>query len=111
MRGLFRLWRNPSSLSFRVLMGLRPTHRNESQAVTPASAGVHVRRTNWIPACAGMTGLSTEFPWAFGPPNVMKIGPSCRDTMCSAWNREGRLRSGSVEAVTEFGLERAFLNP
>jgi hypothetical protein len=24
-------------------MGLRPTHRNESQDVTPAKAGVHVR--------------------------------------------------------------------
>jgi hypothetical protein len=31
------------SFSFRVVMGLRPTHRNESQAfVTPAQAGVHV---------------------------------------------------------------------
>ena len=32
-------------------MGRRPTHRNESHAlVTPAQAGVRVRRTNWIPA-------------------------------------------------------------
>jgi len=35
-------------------MGLRPTHRDESQAfVTPAQAGVN--RTSWIPAFAGMT--------------------------------------------------------
>src|SRR5208337_1331851 len=48
-------------MSFRVAMGLRPTHRDESQAfVTPAQAGVHVDRTNWIPAFAGMTRLSTE---------------------------------------------------
>ena len=32
-----------AALSFRVVMGQRPTHRNESQAVTPAKAGVHVR--------------------------------------------------------------------
>jgi hypothetical protein len=32
-------------------MGLRPTHRNESQPfVTPAQAGVHITRTSWIPA-------------------------------------------------------------
>jgi hypothetical protein len=30
-------------MSFRVVTGLRPTHRNESQDVTPAKAGVHVR--------------------------------------------------------------------
>jgi hypothetical protein len=29
--------------SFRVVMGQRPTHRNESQDVTPAKAGVHAR--------------------------------------------------------------------
>ena len=34
---------NQSLVSFRVLMGRRPTHRNESQDVTPAKAGVHVR--------------------------------------------------------------------
>jgi hypothetical protein len=32
-----------SGLSFRVVMGQRPTHRNESQDVTPAKAGAHVR--------------------------------------------------------------------
>jgi hypothetical protein len=32
-----------SALSFRVVMGRRPTHRNESQEVTPAKAGVHFR--------------------------------------------------------------------
>jgi hypothetical protein len=32
-------------------MGLRPTHRNESQPfVTPAQAGVHVTRRSCIPA-------------------------------------------------------------
>ena len=31
-------------LSFRVPMGLRPTQRHESQAVTPAQAGVQVRK-------------------------------------------------------------------
>jgi hypothetical protein len=36
-------------------MGLRPTHRNESQDVTPAQAGAHVTSRNWIPAFAGMT--------------------------------------------------------
>jgi hypothetical protein len=31
----------PPSL-FRVVVGLRPTHRNESRDVTPAKAGIHV---------------------------------------------------------------------
>ena len=31
-------------------MGSQPTHSNESQGVTPAQAGVHVTRANWIPA-------------------------------------------------------------
>jgi hypothetical protein len=36
--------------------GLRPTQRSENRAfVTPAQAGVHVTKTNWIPAFAGMT--------------------------------------------------------
>jgi hypothetical protein len=42
-RRLGRLRKNPSKLSFRAYMGQRPTHRNESQDVTPAKAGVHVR--------------------------------------------------------------------
>jgi hypothetical protein len=42
-------------------MGLRAIYRNESQAfVTPAQAGVHVNRSGWIPAFAGMTCLSKE---------------------------------------------------
>jgi hypothetical protein len=45
-----------ASLSFRVYMGLRVTHRNESQSfVTPAQVGVQINRTGWIPAFAGMT--------------------------------------------------------
>jgi hypothetical protein len=35
-------------------MGLRPTRANKISIVTPAQAGVHVRK-NWIPAYAGMT--------------------------------------------------------
>jgi hypothetical protein len=41
-----------------------------SNVVVPAKAGTHFR---WIPAFAGMTGLSTELSWAFGPPEEMKI--------------------------------------
>ena len=39
-------WTNLKSIYFaivRVVLGQRPTHRNESQDVTPAKAGVHVR--------------------------------------------------------------------
>jgi hypothetical protein len=37
-------------------MGLLASHKNESQAfVTPAQAGVHLARTGWIAAFAGMT--------------------------------------------------------
>jgi hypothetical protein len=40
--------------------------------VVPAKAGTHFR---WIPAFAGMASLSTEFPWAFGRPEEMRILP------------------------------------
>ena len=41
-----------------------------TNAVVPAEAGTHAL---WIPAFAGMTRLSTEFSWAFGPPKRVKI--------------------------------------
>jgi hypothetical protein len=57
-------------------MGLPPTHKDESQAfVTPAQAGVHVDRTNWIPAFAGMTRLSTERSGA-NPPRRVALASS-----------------------------------
>jgi hypothetical protein len=36
--GLSGLRENPSKLSFRMVMGQWPTHRNESQDVTPAKS-------------------------------------------------------------------------
>jgi hypothetical protein len=52
-------------------MGLRPTRGNENpHPCRPRESGGPSR---WIPACAGMTQLSTEFPWACGPPEGMKI--------------------------------------
>ena len=41
--GLNRLREDLSRVSFRVVMGQRPTGRNESRAVTPAKAGVQVQ--------------------------------------------------------------------
>jgi len=38
-----------------------------------------------------------------GPPKVMKVGYGIQQL----WNGRGRNRSGSFEAVMEFGLERA----
>ena len=38
-----------------------------------------------------------------GPPKEMKVGYRKQ----RSWDGRGRYRSGSVEAVTEFGLERA----
>ncbi|HEV2987997.1 MAG TPA: hypothetical protein VG759_06115 [Candidatus Angelobacter sp.] len=42
--------------------------------------------------------------WAYGPPKLMKMDSSF-STIESAWNREGPLHLGSVEAVTEYGPE------
>ena len=51
-------------------MGLLPTRGNENQR-RPRESEDPLSLT-WIPACAGMTRLSGELPWAFGPPERTK---------------------------------------
>ena len=56
-------------------MGLLPTRGNENQRRPRESEDP--LSLPWIPACAGMTRLSGELPWAFGPPERMKILSPC----------------------------------
>ena len=53
-------------------MGLRPTPGDENQRCRLRESGDPLS-VQWIPAFAGMTRFSGEFPWAFGPPEAMKI--------------------------------------
>jgi hypothetical protein len=64
----------------RVVMGQRPTYRNESSRRHPRASGGPCPKGTGFPlpafagtSFAGMTSLSTEFPWAFGPPEQIKI--------------------------------------
>ena len=71
-------------------MGLWPTRGNKHQR-RPREGGDPLS-VQWIPACAGMTRLSGEYPWACSPPEWMKIGSRRHCTIGAAWKGEGRLR-------------------
>ena len=48
------------TVSFRVVMGLRPTHENESHSRRhPRASGGPRQSASWIPAFAAMTGRVT----------------------------------------------------
>ena len=101
----------------RGVMGLRPTQGDEKR-LGPATTRYGTvalpfvipteRRSGGICGSADLSWkcFSTELSWAFGPPKVMKNEESGR--LALAWNGEGRLRSGCIETVTEFGLGSAF---
>ena len=69
-------------------MGRRPTHRNESQAVTPAQAGVHVREE----LDSRFRGNDVTFD---GARNFARDGKQCKIPRCA---RNDRISSWFLDA-------------
>ena len=105
-------------MSFRVVMGQRPTHRNESQDVTPAKAGVHVRdeldsrfRGNDV-TFNGVRRLTDEESRHVLSKSCRRLHTNCGDPSSSARKNGGLLRMkcrGS--GLHAWGLRRVCATP
>ena len=91
---LNRLRKNASKLSFRAVMGQRPTHRNESQHVTPAEAGVHIREE----LDSRFRGNDATFHGAKRRITAVLESTNCVDPSSSASKRGGLLRMSATRS-------------